>query len=779
MSDLRVKRFLRAFLSVVLLFAGAGALGAQVTTAPPKRDSAVKLPELGVTVKAPASTRISDTTRITALQRATLPATVTITANRIQETVNVVDAEDALKNLPSVFLRKRNYGDNQAVMETRTWGVSSSARSLVFVDGVPITALIANNNNIGAPRWGLVAPEEIARIDMMYGPYSAAYSGNSIGAVTEITTRLPYRFEGSIGQTFASQSFSLYGTRATYGTLQTSLHLGDRIGRFAFWTSANYQNSHSQPLSYVTSASFPNGTTGGFADQNKLGATANVLGASGLLETGMVNAKLKAVYDLSPTLRAAYTFGFWQNNSTSAVDPFITTTAGQPTYAGQAGFATGVASLLERHTAQSLSLRTNTGSDWDYDIAGTLYRFNTDRQRSPLTASSSGTTVGTSGRVALLDGTGWSTFDAKAIWRRGGLDARNVVSLGVHSDYYRLENPTYNVPDWTVGDSATATGVATEGDGKTRTYAAWVQDAWHISPNVTLTLGGRYEDWRAYDGFNQNGTTKVIQPEVKSSKFSPKGAIAWAPSPEWLATASFAKAYRFATPAELYQLLSTGTTFTSPDPNLQPDNDFSSELRLERRFPDGRAQLALFQDDIHDAIISQFLPLVAGSTTLFSYLSNVDHVRSRGIELSLRVNNVAIHGLELGGSVTHVDAKTLALSGRASATAPEGSAIGKRLPNIPEWRANLMATYRPNDKLAFNLAARYSGDVYTTLDNADINFNTYQGFSAWFVMDARVNYRIDSHFNASLGADNLNNRKYFFFHPFPQRTLVGSVKYGF
>ena len=45
-------------------------------------------------------------------------------------------------------------------------------------------------------------------------------------------------------------------------------------------------------------------------------------------------------------------------------------------------------------------------------------------------------------------------------------------------------------------------------------------------------------------------------------------------------------------------------------------------------------QLSVFQDDVHDAIISQFLPLVPGSPTLFNYVSNVDHVRARGVELT-------------------------------------------------------------------------------------------------------------------------------------------------
>jgi outer membrane receptor for ferric coprogen and ferric-rhodotorulic acid len=42
----------------------------------------------------------------------------------------------------------------------------------------------------------------------------------------------------------------------------------------------------------------------------------------------------------------------------------------------------------------------------------------------------------------------------------------------------------------------------------------------------------------------------------------------------------------------------------------------------------------------------------------------------------------------------------------------------------------------------------------------------------YFVVDARVNYLLDSHWNAALGIDNLNDRKYFLFHPFPQRSVV-------
>ena len=99
--------------------------------------------------------------------------------------------------------------------------------------------------------------------------------------------------------------------------------------------SGNYQNSNSQPLTYVTAGSFPTGTAGGFVDTNKTGTAANVLGATGLLHTEMTNAKAKLAYDITPTLRATYTFGYWQNDGTAGIDTYLSK-SGSPSLGGQA-----------------------------------------------------------------------------------------------------------------------------------------------------------------------------------------------------------------------------------------------------------------------------------------------------------------------------------------------------------------------------------------------------------------------------------------------------------
>ena len=167
---------------------------------PPHRRPARPKPPVVIAPAAPAPAQPASASSLPGpsplQQRYQLPQTVeSITAERIERTVNVVDTADAVKYMPSLFVRKRNEGDNQAVLATRSWGLSSSARTLIYADDILLSSLIGNNNSNASPRWGMVAPEEIKRIDFLYGPFSAAYPGNSMGGVLNITTRMPDKFE--------------------------------------------------------------------------------------------------------------------------------------------------------------------------------------------------------------------------------------------------------------------------------------------------------------------------------------------------------------------------------------------------------------------------------------------------------------------------------------------------------------------------------------------------------------------------------------------------------
>jgi iron complex outermembrane receptor protein len=757
------------------LLAGVALCGLAASSAHADDDSAPTVSPL--VVAAPSS--ISDVGDVPTTTR-------TITAEEIARTVNVLTPEDTLRYLPDVLIRQRHIGDTQSPVTTRTSGVGASARSLIYVDGILLSSLIGNNNTSASPKWGLVTPDAIERVDVLYGPFAAQYAGNSIGSVIAFTTRMPRGFEAEAQAQGAVQSFAKYGDDKTYGTTRLAAELGDRVGRFAFRLSYNHLDSQGQPLTYVT-ATVPPTTgaagvpaTGAFSDANRTGVPIAVLGSAGIEHQLQDNLSGRLTYDLGPSVTAAYTFGLFYNNDDSTVHSFLRGPGGQPVFAGalniggrtfvvpNSAFSASVYNLRELDVAQALSLASHTGGVFDFELIATQMGFARSRQRSPNGALPAAFSGGP-GTSTSLDGTGWYTLDAKGTWRPEG--GANLVSFGAHQDRFRLNNPKFALSDWIDG-SAGAT--LTLSRGRTETEALWAQDIWTITPQLKATIGGRYERWRAYDGLNFSAAPPLAatQPALKKTAFSPKASLSYAPSADWTFKASLGVAYRFPTVTELYQAITTGPTLSVPNPDLRPERALSSELSAERDWANGSLTVSLFDERIRDALLSQTAPLLPGSANLFNFVQNIDRTHATGVEVVADWKDAFVSGLELSGWATYVDART-------DRDAAFGAAVGKALPQLPHLRAAAMATYAATAKLDLTLAARYSDRAFATLDNSDGYANTYQGFGGYFVVDAHLRYRMGPHLTGALGVDNLGGRSYFLFHPFPQRTFIADLKYSF
>jgi iron complex outermembrane receptor protein len=345
-------------------------------------------------------------------------------------------------------------------------------------------------NSIGAPRWGVISPAQIDRIDMLYGPFSAAYAGNAMGGVMRIATRMPAKTEVTIQQTEAVQSYRGYGTHGHYSTSQTGATAGGRHGHLGWFLGANAQNSFSQPLAYLTSASVPAGTGGAIPARNKTGQAANVLGAGGLLHTRMLNLNGHFAYDITPSLRATYLVGYWSNHGQSQAQSYLTDASGQPTYGRQSGFASNIYQLRAHHLMQALALKSDSRGDFDGSVVVTHYDFIKDRQQSPAGVLG-GTEVTENGRLADNGGTQWSTLDLAGVWRPQGYGGGQEVSAGAHGDRYILQSPAYDTAAWS--DPSTVDGVYSSGQGKTTTEARFtVFDArvhYRITARLAASLG--------------------------------------------------------------------------------------------------------------------------------------------------------------------------------------------------------------------------------------------------------------------------------------------------
>ncbi|MBK4735803.1 TonB-dependent receptor [Noviherbaspirillum pedocola] len=728
-------------------------------------------------------------------ERRDLPHTVeSVTAPELAQRVNAMTAEDAVKYLPSVLVRRRFIGDTQAPLATRTTGINAGARTLIYVDGILLSTLINNNNQNGSPQWFMVSPEEIARADMLYGPFAAAYPGNSYGGVLNIETRMPKAFEAGAGISSSLQRFSQYGTDNDYPATQTHAYLGNRHGALSWRLTLDHLNAFSQPLTYLTlkpsGAAVPGAPTvaGGYADRDRSGAPILVAGAGNLTHTVQDSAKLRLAYDVTPSLTAAYTLGYWRNDATATPQSYLSAN-GAPYYGGSGNAAIGgnaysapaIGKLFSANTVQQerwmqgLTLKSRRDGPWNWEVAATSFRYRDDLTRTS-TGAFPAAAVGGPGTIADASGTGWNTWDAIGHWKAP--HGAHRVSFGAHLDRYALASPVYNTADWIAGANGTPNA---DSRGATRTTALWAQDAWRIAPTLTATVGARQEWWRAYDGYNlsttSNASFPVNQPEQSRSAFSPKLSLSWQANTLWNLTGSFGRAVRFPTVGELYQNISTGTTFTQADPNLRPETVLSGELALTRETESGRLRASLFQERVSDALISQTSTL-PGYPLPVSFVQNVDRTRQRGIEVAGNWRDLPLRGLELGGSITYVNA-TILENGSYVPSAPGATSVGKRTPYVPKWRATALATWRPDERWAWTVAARYSSRQYATVDNTDINPATYQGFEGYAVIDTRVQYRVDAHWQLAAGIDNLNNRSYFLFHPFPERTLYAEAKYAY
>jgi iron complex outermembrane recepter protein len=641
------------------------------------------------------------------------------------------------------------------------------------------------------PRWGLVTPSEIERVDVLYGPFSAAYSGNSVGAVVDYQTRMPQAFEAQIKLGGFSQQYREYATDDRFGGKQASVSIGNKQGDMAWFINAERLSSSGQPLSFANRlvASSVKPTAAGVTVNGAITGLANpqnapwvLFGATGQSHTEQQHLKIKLAYDLSSTLRASYTLGLWDNTATTTPYSYLSDTSGKPVYSGAvivdgrqyaltpADFAYSKSRL--QHWMHGLNLKSHTGGVFDWELAASLYRYGMDSTRGQAGIALPAAQTGGAGRITDLNGSGWHTLNAKGIWRA---NLAHTVEFGAQQERYQSRSSVFNTSDWLNGD---ATSLVSKNTGDTQLRSLWAQDQWTIAPTWRATLGARVEQWQASNG----GITTASAPQgmVLASRretfVSPKAAVAYQASPVWVFKTSVGRAVRMPTATELYQGNVSGAgssaTVINNDPNLKPEQSVTAEFTAERDLGNGLVRMTAFTERTRDALYNQTNYAVTPNIT---NVQNVAAIRTHGVELAYQGTDVAkrwLKGLDLNASMTYADSII-------TSNPNNPASVGKQQPRVPSWRANALVSYTINSQWVTSVGVRYSGKQYGQLDNSDTNSAAYFGFSPYFVTDIRAQYRHNAQLTTSIGVDNVGNAKYWAFHPYPQRTVHVDLKYSF
>ncbi|WP_020589914.1 TonB-dependent receptor plug domain-containing protein [Desulfobacter curvatus] len=247
---------------------------------------------------------ITVTGKIMGETTANMPAVVeSITAEGI-ERINAMETSDVFKYMPGSYLRKLYPGSTNSPLIIRGNNSSMTGRTLVSADGMRLSDFTSSGHS-NAPKWFMVAPQEIEKVDVIYGPFSAALSGNSMSGTALITTHMPDTLEVDTSLKYFYQNAHVYKTDDDLDGYNAFGSVGNRTGKFAYNLWFNRMEAEAQSISFITKSASSGGAvvgnpvSGWVADKDRSNEDRYVLGAAGTSDITNNTLKLKVAYDLT------------------------------------------------------------------------------------------------------------------------------------------------------------------------------------------------------------------------------------------------------------------------------------------------------------------------------------------------------------------------------------------------------------------------------------------------------------------------------------------------
>ncbi|CAH0496957.1 TonB-dependent receptor [Novosphingobium sp. CECT 9465] len=704
--------------------------------------------------------------------------------------INAFNTEDLMKYAPNFFVRKRYSGDSNGVPGFRGTHSTQSARTLVMVDGFAVSNFLGNSFGF-APKWGIVGPGEVEQFDIVYGPYSSRYVGNSMGGIINITTRDPKETEGFATVQGMVQPYDQFSTQNDYwgGSAEAGIGLKQKDGPWSVRLTGRFFRNTGHPMTFLglTPVTGTGGTevTGAVVDPEHVRATAAGTGIPGApgnasnpyfaaqspAKITQQQAKLKVGYD-NGDLTGQFLFAFWHNeDSQTAPDCYLRDAAGNVVCEGrvrigaQSYTASGAnfSRTLRDEFLTGLKLAAPLAENTTARLAVSTYqvlRSDGFTSNGYVTGQNNG-----AGTLAEQGPTGWWTGDLTIENKTD----RRELAIGFTANAYRTDQTRYTLANWT---SVTGKAFTTQTFGKTRQLSAWAEGRMFLDA-LTVTAGVRYDNWRAYDGgLTRLGTGALVGQQVSNryaartdDSVDPSLSFEYRLADNTSLQLSLAMATRYPTVGELFQgsLNGDGTfNVNSFDPNLKPEKSKDANFLIGHDFGWLKLTGSAFYQRVRNTIFSFTGFNQNGITT--SNFKNIDLTRQYGFELIAETRDWPVEGMDIDLNGAWIDSKTLS---NPSNTLAEGV----QFPRIPRWRINGNLRYALTQTVQASIGMRYASRPNTDLFGLQRG-DTFGFTSELFALDAKVNWNVTDQFRVSAGVDNITNDRAWVFHPYPQRTFL-------
>ena len=702
--------------------------------------------------------------------------------------INVATTEDLVKYEPGIVIRKRYIGDSNGTLGLRGSNMFATSRSMVFADGVPLHYLLQSRWS-GAPRWTMVSASEIAQVEILYGPFSAEYSGNAMGGVVLIETAIPQEREVHVDLDYFSQDFAAYGFDDTLNGHKAFMSYGDKFGDLNFYISYNRLENDSQPQSFYFDNRDPSSgavpVNSAVVDRDVFGDTAFYFGDTGVEQATTDNFKLKLGYDIGDWSTLVNIAFEDRNTLRDSANSYLVDADGVTRWSGNfvqdgtginvSANRLGVSNLDRQSLSVGFRVKGDIKDNLRFEGNASDFRILKDNSRASSHNPNDPLFTGR-GQTTDYDDTGWQTLEGKLIVNNIGVDGLELVT-GARYEAYQLNLDVYNSLDWTRGDNS---GYSSRSGGETEISAAFVQANWAINEIWDMAIGGRYEHWKSFDGYFSEDIADTAAfelaevPESSSSTFSPKFSLGYKPAQDWLVRYSVAQAYRFPIVEELFTQSASYSTIIEAKPDLKPEDGLHQNLMIERQFDTGYVRVNVFTETIQDAIESQsnLLP-GGGSVTTFSA---IDEVETDGVEFIFNRYGVLMPEVDVRFNVAYTKS-IIEDNSTAEGENPESTIEGNDYPRMPRWRSNLMLTYHASDRWDLSGTVQYADKSFGRLDNTDDAEEVMGAQDGYTRIGLKTTYDVSDQVELGFGIDNLTDESSFVAHPWPGRTLYFNFSY--
>lgn len=250
--------------------------------------------------------------------------------------------------------------------------------------------------------------------------------------------------------------------------------------------------------------------------------------------------------------------------------------------------------------------------------------------------------------------------------------------------------------------------------------AFYLQDQWEIIPNLTLTAGGRYDQY-----------------EYAGSAFTYRftGAYLFSPTKTKL-RASYGTAFKA---PDLFNSFSTSPSALG-NPNLKPEKSDGFDLGIDQSLWDGKIAISasFFHNYIHDVIA--FVP----SGPFTGSYANQNTGETYGIESELRA--ALVKNWEIRGAFTWTESDFTS------------AGVTQRNTYIPRYLLSFDTNYKFPHGLTVGFGALFAGQR----EGEDFSFfpAKFVRLGDYWVLRAYARWELNSHFAFTLRGENLADQHY-------------------